>query len=108
MSLSPVLREVYTVPANGKIVVASPVFRSFSLQVKGTGAAATAWSVVLEYSLDGVNWTTAVTHNAVDGSVVGSGATIFVAMFYRTRLASVTLAPATDLVVTSAALGPFS
>jgi hypothetical protein len=105
MTLSPVLREVYTVPANGKAVAASPVFRSFSVQVKGTGASATAWSVVLEYSLDGVNWTTALTHNATDGSVLSSGATLFVATWYRTRLASITLAPATDIVVTSVALG---
>ena len=52
-----------------KPAVALPdVARTFALQVKGVGAAPTSWSVSLEGSLDGVNWTALVLHNASDGS----------------------------------------
>jgi hypothetical protein len=55
--------------ANGasKIALAGGA-RSFGLEVKGVGAAPTSWSVNLEGSLDGVNWTALLTHNAGDGS----------------------------------------
>jgi hypothetical protein len=47
-----------------------PYARSFALQVKGVGAAPTSWTVNLEGSIDGVNWTLLVAHNSVDGSTV--------------------------------------
>jgi hypothetical protein len=45
-------------------------FNRYAIQVKGEGAAATTWSVTLEGSLDGKNWTTLATHSATDGSTV--------------------------------------
>lgn len=44
------------------------VFNRYAIQVKGEGAGATSWSVTLEGSLDGKNWTTLITHSATDGS----------------------------------------
>lgn len=45
-------------------------FATYAFSVKGVGGAATSWTVLLEGSLDGVNWSTIATHNATDGSIV--------------------------------------
>jgi hypothetical protein len=42
--------------------------RSFALEVSIPSGAITAWSVALEGSLDGVNWTNLITHTANIGS----------------------------------------
>lgn len=45
-------------------------FATYGIQVKGTGGAASSWSVTLEGSLDNTNWTVLITHAATDGSTV--------------------------------------
>lgn len=73
-------------------------FATYAISVKGTGAAATSWTVLLEGSVDGVNWTTIATHNATDGSLVWDTAgkpTVFV----RANVTALTLGPATDITV---------
>lgn len=42
--------------------------RTFALSVAIPSGAITSWTVVLEGSLDGANWTALVTHNATIGS----------------------------------------
>jgi hypothetical protein len=77
---------------------------SFGMQVKGTGAAATAWNVVLEVSLDGTNFATLLTHASADadsdGGIVWSGANASPVLYARSRLVSVTLGSATNVVAT--------
>jgi len=94
--------DTYTVAASGVTVTPAAPVKSFSILVKGTGAAATAWNVVLEGSLDNVTFTTILTHTQVtgDGVVLYSGASFTPSLYFRSRLTSITLAPATAIVVT--------
>jgi hypothetical protein len=98
--------DTYTVAANGvTVATAGTPCRSFALQLTGTTGTATAWSVVLEGSLDGTTFTTIITHvsgtNANGATVVGLSNGPW--LYLRTRLVSVTLSPATALVVIFAA-----
>lgn len=71
-----------------------------AIQVKGTGAAATSWSVTLEGSLDDTNWTVLATHSATDGATV-----VVVdkpALHVRVNVGSLSLSPATDIKVIAA------
>lgn len=74
-------------------------FATYAISVKGTGGAPTSWTVLLEGSLDGTNWTTIATHNATDGSTVwdfnGKAA-----LFVRANVTALTLGgSATDIKV---------
>lgn len=72
----------------------------FAIQVKGTGAAPTSWSVNLEGSLDGTNWTTLITHSATDGSTQWSAAaTPRPVTHFRSNCTALTLGTATNIVV---------
>lgn len=94
--------DTFTAAGNGVTVNASdrPI-NSFAIQVVGTGASATAWTVVLEGSLDGTNFTAMLTHNTVtgNGTVLFSGANLFPVNYFRSRCVSVTLGSATNIVV---------
>lgn len=99
--------DTYTIAATGETVDATPSgFRSFGIQVKGTGAAATAWSIVLEVSLDGTNFATLLEHDSSagdsDGGIVWSGAADSPSLYFRSRLISVTLGSASSIRVTIA------
>lgn len=76
---------------------ADEVFAKFAIQIKGTGGVPTSWSVTLEGSLDGVNWTTLATHNANDGSLVQ--AVDKPCTHFRGNVGAVTLGPASDINV---------
>jgi hypothetical protein len=94
--------DTYTTPANGATIsVVNTSAKVFAIQVKATGAIATAWVVVLEGSLDNVNFTTILTHNTAtgDGVILFSGASAFPCLYFRSRLVSDTLGLATNLVV---------
>lgn len=73
----------------------------FAIQVKGVGAAATAWNVVLEGSLNGVQYTTILTHTNAsgDGATLYSGAALSPSLFIRSRVVSLTLGTATAITV---------
>lgn len=94
------LRQTYTgitAPVT-KASIAAPAFvATHTLQVKGTGAAPTAWSVTLEGSLDGTNWTTLMTHTAADGS--SQFADSLPVTYVRVNVVSLTLGGATDITV---------
>lgn len=66
----------------------------WSLQVRGSGMSATAWTVVLESSLDGGLWTTILTHNTATLDGVTVSVVDKPALFYRVSLSGLTLAPA--------------
>lgn len=94
--------DTYTVAANGTTIDCSTnPLKCFSIQVKGTGAAATAWDVVLEGSLNNVNFTTIVSHGTADlDGTTKSFATPFPVLYLRSRCASITLGGATNVVAT--------
>lgn len=72
-----------------------------SLQVKGTGAAATAWTVALEGSNNGNNWTTILSHSTTDtdGAVKFAGDNIpRPVTWLRLNVTALTLGTATNIV----------
>lgn len=102
--------DTYTTTANGTQVDASTKpCKRFALQVKGTGAAATAWNIILEGSLDGTNYTTILQHATsgnnppfgakADGETATADAGPF--LYFRSRsAATLTLGSATNVVAT--------
>jgi hypothetical protein len=81
-------------------------FSTYGLQVKGTGAAPTAWNVTLDGSLDNANWTTIVAHT---NGTNADGATVWdtagkANLFYRINVAALTLGSATDIKVSAVAV----
>lgn len=99
--------DTYTTAANGTTVdMSARPCRRFALQVKGTGAAASAWNVVVEGSLNNAQFTTILEHsnagtvyNAADGETVYFD-TNAPWLYFRSRLVSITLGSATNVVAT--------
>ncbi len=94
--------DTYTAAASGTTVsVATTPLSSYSVQVTGTGAAASAWDVRLEGSLDNVVFTQILQHlnTTGDGVLLFTGANLFPALYVRSRCASITLGSATNIVV---------
>ena len=95
--------DTYTVPANGTTLDCTlSAAQFFSVQVKSSGALASAWDVRLEGSLDNVYFTQILQHTNVtgDGTIVFSGNLSSPCLYFRSRLASITLGLATNVVVT--------
>lgn len=95
-------QDTFVAAASGATVDTSLVpCNRFSLQVKGTGAAPTSWEVVLEGSLNGLQFTTIATHKSgvdADGAVRWQ-AQATPAKHFRSRVVAVVLGPATNIVV---------
>jgi hypothetical protein len=94
--------DTFTSTGNGTAVDASTrPMRSFALQVTGTGATPTSWTVVLEGSLDGTTFTTLITH--VNGTN-GNGATAWgdavdtPVLYFRSRVSALSLGSATNII----------
>ena len=95
--------DTYTATGSGTTVnVSTAPTKSYSISVKGTGAAATTWDVRLEGSLDNVNFTQILQHTNVtgDGIIQYAGATLSPSLYFRSRVAGLTLGSATNIVVT--------
>ncbi len=92
--------DIFTVPATGVPLLFPRAFKSYSISVKGTAAVATAWIIVVEVTIDTVNYTEILRHKTStgDGQILFSGAVLYPAIAFRSRLISVTLGPATNLV----------
>lgn len=99
--------DTYTTAANGTTVdMSARPCRRFAIQVKGTSAAASAWNVVIEGSLNNTQFTTILEHsnagefrNAADGETVYFD-TAVPWLYFRSRLVSITLGSATNVVAT--------
>jgi hypothetical protein len=96
--------DTYTTTTTGTAVDAStyPV-KSFSIQVKGTGAVPTSFTVVLEGSLDGTNFDTITTFDSAtlaDGKIKFTGAADYPVRYFRSRVSALALGSATNIVVT--------
>lgn len=95
--------DTFTVAGNGTVIdCSSEPFSNFSIQAQGTGATPTLWTVVLEGTLDMVNYTTILTHTQATGNAVilFLGALPTPVLAFRARVVSVTLGAATNIVVT--------
>jgi hypothetical protein len=94
--------DTFTGTGNGTTVdVSGQALSGFGIQVKGTGAPAAAWNVVLEGSLDNTNFTTIATHSNLtdsDGKAKPGGGAPW--LYFRSRCVSLTLGSATNIVVT--------
>ena len=75
--------------------------KSFSLQVVAVGGTVTAWTVALQASLDGVTYTTILSHTQADGDAVTkfTGASFYPARYFRTNATVMTLNTATRVTV---------
>jgi hypothetical protein len=98
--------DTFTGTGSGTAVdVSAQGMKHFGMQVKGTGAAPTSWTVVLEVSLDGTNYTTLITHTNTedsDGAVKWSPVAI-VGLHFRSRVTALALGSASNIIVTIAA-----
>ncbi|GAC1501935.1 MAG: hypothetical protein NVS1B10_06430 [Candidatus Saccharimonadales bacterium] len=94
--------DTFTIAGNGITAGAASVgVKSFALSVAATGAV-TSWSVVLEGSLDGINYTTILTHTNTTGSGVTlfSGASFYPCINFRSRCTAIVLGTGTNVVAT--------
>lgn len=96
-------QDTFTATGNGTTVNKStaPV-KKFGLQVKGTGGVPTSWDVKLEGSLDGTSFTEILDHPTAigDGIIMWSGVLDSPCLYFRSRVAALTLGPASNIVVT--------
>ncbi len=96
-------QDTFTATGTGTTVdkSAAPVTK-FGIQIKGTGAAATLWTVNLEGSLDNVNFSTILSHvtGTGDGSVMWIGSLEAPALYFRSKVIALTLGSATNIVAT--------
>lgn len=99
--------ETFTTASNGTTQnIAAQGMAKFSLQVTKTGSV-TSWTVVLEYSLDGTTFTTALTHTDVspgNGLTQPCGAAMYPALYWRLRCSAITLGAGTNVVAIGVAL----
>jgi hypothetical protein len=101
--------DTFTGTGSGTTVdVNAQAMSSFSMSVKGTGAAPTSWTVNLQISLDGTNWTTIMVHSntsppadevRADGQTISTGANRYVAHYFRTNVSALVLGGASNIVV---------
>lgn len=87
-----------TAAGAASIASSAAPFATYAMSVKGTGGAASSWSVTLDGSLDGVNYTTILTHSATDGSTVWE-TTGKAANFVRVNVGSLTLGGSATAIV---------
>lgn len=75
---------------------------SYFINVKGSGSPAISWNVVLEGSADNINFTPFLTHTNTIGDNIAlvSGANLYPALYIRSRVVSLSLGSATNIVVT--------
>jgi len=94
--------DTFTVPASGVAITLDKALKSYSIQVKGTGGEPTNWTVELQGSLDGVNYAKILEHkkSTGDGEVLFSGAVLSPSLYFKSQCTSLTLGPASDIVVT--------
>lgn len=97
-------QDTFITTGNGATInVSSQGMSKFGLQIKGTGAAASSYTVVLEGSLDGTNFSTILTHTNTspgDGLVQHSGAVAMPVLYFRARCSALVLGSATNIVAT--------
>jgi len=96
------IANTFTSTGTGTALTTSLSFDQYALQVQVTGTATlTTWNVVLEGSLDGVNFSTILisTHTLGQGVIWGNGLTA-PTIYIRSRVTNLFLGSATNIIVT--------
>ena len=90
----------------GHIYAVSVPVQSYSIEVCGEGGNLGSWSTSVQASLDGVNFTTILTHNngSLECSAVGSGGGLYPSIYIRVSMDSLDLGTAKDAEVLVTAL----
>lgn len=96
--------ETFDANAAGTGHKISRLVKAFSVQVKGTGAAATGWSVTVKGSLDGVNWDTLITHATGDADGTIKALADKPVRWVRLDMASINLGSASAVVARAIAM----
>lgn len=95
--------DTFTGVATGtQVDVTVAPLKSFGIAVTAAGGVPTLWTVLLEGSLDGSNWSTLLTHASGGtglGVTVWSGAALTPVLFLRSRVTALTLGVATSITV---------
>lgn len=94
--------DSYVSTTSGTIVdVSANPLAQFTLSVAPTGAVV-VWTVILEGSLDGTNFTTIATHTNLVGAntAIFSGSNKTHCLYFRTRCLAITLGLGTNVVAT--------
>lgn len=95
--------EIFAVAEPGATQDASTIsIGRFSLQVKEQGGTATSWTVDLEGSLDGENWTALISHSRLtsgDGKTVFLGDQEKLVFYWRANVTNLSLGTATGIKV---------
>lgn len=93
--------DTFTTTGNGVLVdISTNPFSNFSLSVIPTGPVVT-WIVILEGSLDGINFTTITTHTNNLGAVtMFPGVNITPCLYFRTRCSALALGLGTNIIAT--------
>jgi hypothetical protein len=95
--------DTYTTTGTGTIMslTTNPLLK-YAIQVTGTGGTPISWNVLLEGSLDGVNFTTILTHTGLLGNaiILYSGASLYPNLYVRTHCTALVLGLASNIVVT--------
>jgi len=89
--------STFTSALTGSATSLSGCQKYFSLQVVATGAV-TSWTVVLELSIDGTNYTTVLTHTNADVAAVKFLTTPAPALYMRARCVAIVLGAGTNVV----------
>jgi hypothetical protein len=95
--------DTFTAPGTGTTFDCSAApLKNFALQVSGTGAVATLWTVLLEGSIDNSNFTTILTNMTPvgDSICVFTGPNHTPVLYVRTRVVALTLGLATNVKAT--------
>lgn len=94
--------DTFTTTSTGTVIDVSTITMTrFTLSAKATGAVV-SWTVVLEGSIDGVNYTPILTHT----NLVGSGVSVYMGvlaapvLYFRTRCSAIALGLGTDVTAT--------
>lgn len=96
--------DTFTAAANGTTFDTSHApLQTFGIQVAGTGATPTSWTVVVEGSIDGTSFTTIATHTNLIGVNVAlwTGSSYYPCRYFRNRCVAIVLGTATNIVVTT-------
>jgi hypothetical protein len=92
--------DTYTVPAAGHTVAFPFPLRVFTVEVCSTDAPATSWTVNVQGSLDGINFTDILPHGGTDCAVDSTHGSIYPVRFLRSNCTALSLGGATNIVVT--------
>jgi hypothetical protein len=92
----------FTAPGSGETVSIASGVKSYSIMVKGVAVEANNWNVVLEGSLNGVDFTTILIHKKSTGNgvLLATETVLIPSLFFRSRVTALNLGAATSINVT--------